>query len=78
MTPRETTEERLDEVCAELADDELRAVAYLAERLLMGQRQYGRLDLASDARDWKAERRAEIGDLLVYSAFQALKEGAAP
>lgn len=70
---REIIEARLDETCAELGDDELRVIAYLATRLLVGQRQYGRLDLAKDARDWRRERAAEVADLLVYTGFEALK-----
>jgi len=48
--PRELLERDLDVTCAELADDELRVVAYLARRLLGGQRTYGQLDVACDVR----------------------------
>lgn len=65
--------DELNKLLDELEPDALRALAYLAQRLLIGQRCYGRLDLATDARDWAKERTAEIGDLLVYSAFEALK-----
>ena len=41
----------------------------LAERLLGGQVQYGRLDLAHDARDWREERADELADALVYGAI---------
>jgi hypothetical protein len=58
----------------DLGPDERRVVAHLAARLLEGQRRYGRLSLALDARDWKAERAEEISDLLVYTAFESLKE----
>jgi hypothetical protein len=57
----------------ELGDDEVETVAWLAARLLHGQKQYGRLSLKSEGRDWKLERKEEIEDLLIYSAFQALK-----
>ena len=66
---REAIERDLDVACAELGDDELRVVAYLAARLLAGQRAYGQLDLAHDPRDWRRERADEIADLLVYTAF---------
>jgi hypothetical protein len=73
VTPsREAIERDLFVACAELGDDELRVLAYLAARLLAGQRTYGRLDLASDRRDWREERGEEIADLLVYSAFAEL------
>lgn len=68
-----TEREDLDKVLDQLEPDALRAIAYLADRLLMGQRYYGKIDLATDPRDWEKERRDEIGDLLVYSAFGELK-----
>lgn len=70
---RDAIQTRLAATCTELADDELAVVAHLAARLLEGQRAYGRLSLATDGRDWLAERRAEIADLLVYTAFEALR-----
>ena len=71
---REDSEAALDEACAKLGDDEIRTLVYIAERLLEGQWTYGRLDLASDGRDWKKERAQELADLLVYTAFEALKQ----
>jgi hypothetical protein len=41
--------------------------------LLVGQRTYGRLAIANDTRDFVVERSLEIQDLLLYSAFEALK-----
>lgn len=73
-----TARESLDASCAELGADEIRVLAYLAARLLEGQRAYGRLDLAHDARDWKQERAQELGDVLVYTAFEALKQECTP
>ena len=69
MTPRQ----RLDAMLDELEPDAIRTFAYLADRLLVGQRCYGKLDLATDRRDWRKERTAEIADLLVYSGFLELK-----
>lgn len=61
----------------ELGEDERRVIALLARRLLDGQRQYGLLDLARDARDFRRERGEEIADLLVYTAFAELKASTA-
>lgn len=57
----------------QLGEDERRVLCYLADRLLTGQMQYGKLDLKTDLRNFVQERKAEVGDLLVYSAFEALK-----
>ena len=74
MTPLERSAlGNLQAVLAELGPDEVRVIEYLARRLLEGQREYGRIDLVADPRDFARERCAEIGDLLVYSAFQALR-----
>jgi hypothetical protein len=70
-----TSEEELSGIVASLGPDEHRVMLVLARRLAAGQRQYGRLDLASDVRDWALERSLEIQDLLIYSAFEALKHG---
>lgn len=58
----------------ELGDDEQRVLVVLARRLLEGQRRYGRLSLAKDKRDWRAERSLEVQDLLIYSAFIELRD----
>jgi hypothetical protein len=58
----------------QLEPDAQRTLNYLARRLLDGQKAYGKLDLASDPRDWKKERGEEIADLLVYTAFESLKQ----
>lgn len=63
----------LDRILDDLEPDAIAALHYLAERLIVGQRLYGRLDLRTDPRDWKKEIRAEIGDLLAYFAFEELK-----
>jgi hypothetical protein len=74
---RATLERELAGVVGELGDDEVRVMVTLGRRLLLGQQTYGRLDLATDSRDWRQERTAEIIDLLVYSAFETLRrEGA--
>lgn len=63
----------LDEITDLLGPDERRVLVVLARRLLAGQQQYGRLRLATDARDWRHERAQEIQDLLIYTAFEELK-----
>jgi hypothetical protein len=73
MRTREQEEREFFGRVSELGDDELRVIALLAERLLAGQRQYGRLSLAEDPRDWRKERDEEIADLLMYSAFETLR-----
>jgi hypothetical protein len=73
MSPtRATRVHELHELLQDLGDDELRTLVWLARRLRDGQRQYGRIDLAHDVRDFRRERSEEVGDLLVYSAFAEL------
>jgi hypothetical protein len=64
---------RLFRVLSQLNEDEIRTVTVLAERLYRGQQQYGKIDLATDPRDFRKERAEEIEDLLIYTAFQALR-----
>jgi hypothetical protein len=68
----------LDEVIAELGDEERRVLLVLAKRLLMGQRTIGRLDLAKDARDWRRERAEELADALIYGAILEVAGELAP
>jgi hypothetical protein len=58
----------------QLEPDAQATLHYLAQRLLDGQKAYGKLDLRTDPRDWEQERKEEIADLLVYTAFQTLKQ----
>ncbi len=64
----------LDDVVRELGTDERRVLLVLARRLLAGQGCYGRLDVAKDNRDWRAERAAELADALVYGAIAEVAE----
>jgi hypothetical protein len=57
------------DVVSELGPDERRVLLVLARRLLAGQQAYGRLDVASDRRDWRKERAEELADALVYGAI---------
>jgi len=70
--------EALEDVCNQLGDDEIRALLFLARRLHAGQQLYGRIDLATDARDWRKERSEELADAAIYTAFDALRNGVAP
>jgi hypothetical protein len=58
-----------------LEPDAIRVVERIVERLRMGQRQYGPLDLATNPRNWKAEAAEELLDATAYFAMQALKDG---
>jgi hypothetical protein len=55
-------------LAARLGEDEQRVLVAIAERLSMGAKQYGRLDLATDTRDWRREGAEEALDLAVYAA----------
>lgn len=46
----------------------------LADRHVVGERKYGSLGLLGDKRDFQKERADECGDLLMYSAFDAIRE----
>jgi len=58
---------------AELGRDELRVIADIASRLLMGQRQYGELDIDADPRDWDREGYDEGLDQSVYLTVSLLR-----
>lgn len=58
---------RLTELVAQLEPDAVRVMERIAERLVMGRKQYGDLDLTKP-RDWKKEAREEALDLSVYLA----------
>jgi hypothetical protein len=59
-------------VAAGLGPDERRTLLVLARRLAEGERRYGRICLATDARTFRTERSEELADLLVYTAFMEL------
>lgn len=73
MKEREQIERRLDALCAKLGSDELRVLAFIGARLLSGQACYGKLRLSRDRRDFRGERAAELGDVIVYGAFDELR-----
>jgi hypothetical protein len=72
MTPDVAAAELLDVVAA-LGTDERRVLLVLARRLLAGQGAYGRLDVAKDRRDWRAEAAEELLDGCVYLACETMR-----
>ena len=60
-------------ILPQLGHDEVVVLAALAKRILVGQQQYGRLDLATDKRDWRKEKAEEEQDWLFYAVFEDLK-----
>jgi hypothetical protein len=67
-TPRRARSQR-----EQLGTDELAVLAVIAERLRLGQRQYGALDAVHDRRDWTHEALEEALDLAVYLAAALLR-----
>ena len=45
----------------------------IAERLLLGRRRYGELNLATDRRDFASEALEEAADMTVYAAAELLR-----
>lgn len=62
----------LESTWAQLGDDERRVLLAIARRLAHGARQYGKLDVATDARDWTREAHEEFLDGCVYLAIKTL------
>lgn len=56
-----------------LERDALRVLGRIADRLRMGARLYGPLDIAHDKRDWAKEAGDELLDGCVYLAVERLK-----
>jgi hypothetical protein len=75
VTPDVAARELLD-VVAELGTDERRVLLALARRLLAGHGTYGRLDVATDRRDWRSEAAEELLDGCVYLACETMRRGA--
>lgn len=55
-----------------LEPDAVRVLEFIRDRLLVGQSQYGRLDIARDTRDWPREASEEAADLAVYLSVAIL------
>ena len=63
----------LTKTCGLLGPIERRVVLLVAERILMGQRQYGRLKGPDrDARNLVREEGEEVADAMVYSATREI------
>jgi hypothetical protein len=60
----------------QLEDDALACVAQQCTRLLRGQAQYGRVDVATDSRDWIREATEEVADMAVYLHLRLQQLGA--
>jgi len=65
----EALRQQLATLACGLSGDELRVVVRIADRLLIGRRQYGQLD-ADDGRDWLEEGVQEALDLAAYMAIE--------
>jgi hypothetical protein len=67
------------DIVGDLGPDEVRVVLHVAkhvaDRLRLGARQYGALDIAADKRDWAHEASEEMADGAIYLAIDALKRG---
>lgn len=73
MLRREELEQTLRTLAAELEDQELHVLAWLANRLLHGQRTYGALNLLHDRRDFEHEGAEELADFALYSAMREVR-----
>jgi hypothetical protein len=79
MSVTKITDDWFD-VVGDLGPDEVRVVLHVAkhvaDRLRLGARQYGALNIAADNRDWTHEANEELVDGTIYLAIDALKRGA--
>ena len=57
----------------QLESDELAVLELVAERLVLGRRCYGELDLARDRRNFGREALEEAADMAVYAAAGLLR-----
>lgn len=60
-------------LCADLGEDELKVILSIAQRLTMGAKQYGVLDMERDPRDWHKETYEELCDAVVYSTLKCVR-----
>lgn len=75
LTLVEITDE-LAELIADAGPDERRVALFILRRLVgLGQGTYGRVELATDRRDFREERAQEMADLLVYDAMHVISTG---
>lgn len=57
----------------EFLGDEPKVISLITERLRMGARQYGQLDIKGDRRDWEIEALEEDLDGMVYRACEIIR-----
>lgn len=62
------------DTCHELEQKEQRVILALAQRLLFGQRTYGKLRDTINRKNWVKEARDEAFDQLLYLQFEIEKE----
>lgn len=72
--PTFSARDSLNAIVDTLGGDEVRVLMEIAVRLQRGAQIYGRLDLATDGRDFAKEGHEEIQDYLVYFACERLKK----
>ena len=74
IPPEDAGRATLNGAVDNLGRDEVRVLTRIAERLALGRRAYGPLDLATDPRTFRSkEAREELEDALVYLACAWLK-----
>lgn len=61
------------ECISKLSRDEIRVLHVIAERLLVGMKSYGKLNLCRDKRNWCKESLEEMLDGAVYFSCAMLK-----
>lgn len=60
----------IHDIAESLSPHALLVLLKIAQRLRVGQAEYGTLDLLKDKRNWREEKRQEIYDYLVYDAME--------
>ena len=63
----------LADIYAALNADERAVLMEIARRLVVGRRQYGALNLATDRRNFRREAFEEVVDMAVYMACDRVK-----
>ena len=80
MTPIESTADTLSRHVSDLRErgdhDALRVLERQAARLVVGNRQYGKLDAIRDRREWSDELREELLDALTYLEAMQMRDEA--
>jgi len=65
---------RLHDLIEMLEPDAREALQTIAERMVAGRRQYGRLEIATDDRDFRQEFAEEMLDGAVYAAIETIRQ----